>query len=174
MNYPAELEFFGGFGDNNSDDTVYVAFPDTGSVSMGGGESHPYFRFDVVLLTNRRDLLYAGPVLSKLGIWPMLGLQHSCCHSRENGNPETKNRHRGFPASSAGQALLEFIPMKIGAGMTNRKDTNLNARSLKLCRKFQKNSPFLPKMPSIRTAVMLGGNVFIYKESGFLAKATHS
>jgi hypothetical protein len=24
----------------------------------------------------------------------------------------------GFPASSAGQALLEFIPMKIGAGMT--------------------------------------------------------
>jgi hypothetical protein len=25
----------------------------------------------------------------------------------------------GFPASSAGQALLEFIPMKIGAGMTN-------------------------------------------------------
>jgi hypothetical protein len=30
------------------------------------------------------------------------------------GNP-------GFPASSAGQALLEFIPMKIGAGMTTLK-----------------------------------------------------
>ena len=25
----------------------------------------------------------------------------------------------GFPASSAGQALLEFIPMEIGAGMTS-------------------------------------------------------
>jgi hypothetical protein len=36
----------------------------------------------------------------------------------------------GFPASSAGQALLEFIPMKIGTGMTNPKDTNLNLRSL--------------------------------------------
>jgi len=24
----------------------------------------------------------------------------------------------GFPSSSAGQALLEFIPMEIGAGMT--------------------------------------------------------
>jgi hypothetical protein len=27
-------------------------------------------------------------------------------------------RLSGFPASSAGQALLEFIPMEIGAGMT--------------------------------------------------------
>jgi len=29
-------------------------------------------------------------------------------------------KNPGFPASSAGQALLEFIPMKIGAGMTPR------------------------------------------------------
>jgi len=29
----------------------------------------------------------------------MLGLQHSGCHSRENGNPETKNR---YPWISAG------------------------------------------------------------------------
>ncbi len=28
----------------------------------------------------------------------------------------------GFPASSAGQALLEFIPMKIGAGMTEKRN----------------------------------------------------
>jgi len=27
-------------------------------------------------------------------------------------------RLSGFPAPSAGQALLEFIPMEIGAGMT--------------------------------------------------------
>jgi hypothetical protein len=30
----------------------------------------------------------------------------------------TLEKKTGFPASSAGQALLEFIPMKIGAGMT--------------------------------------------------------
>jgi len=63
----------------------------------------------------------------------------------------------GFPASSAGQALLEFIPMKIGTGMTNPKDTNLNLRSLKMCQKFQKNSPFLPRMGLIRTAMILYG-----------------
>ena len=40
-------------------------------------------------------------------------------------------RLSGFPASSAGQALLEFIPMKIGAGMTNQKTTTLNFRNLK-------------------------------------------
>jgi len=37
----------------------------------------------------------------------------------------------GFPASSAGQALLEFIPMKIGAGMTKLKTSNLNFLKLK-------------------------------------------
>jgi hypothetical protein len=37
----------------------------------------------------------------------MLGLQRSGCHSRENGNPETKNRYPWIPAS---------------AGMTNPKD----------------------------------------------------
>jgi hypothetical protein len=30
-------------------------------------------------------------------------------------------KNPGFLASSAGQALLEFIPMKIGAGMTPRE-----------------------------------------------------
>jgi len=39
----------------------------------------------------------------------------------------------GFPASSAGQALLEFIPIEIGAGMTKAKATSLNFRSLKMC-----------------------------------------
>jgi len=32
----------------------------------------------------------------------------------KTGNP-------GFPASSAGQALLEFIPMEIGTGMTEKR-----------------------------------------------------
>jgi len=39
------------------------------------------------------------------------------CHSRESGGPERFEK-TGFPASSAGQALLEFIPVKTGAGMT--------------------------------------------------------
>jgi hypothetical protein len=43
--------------------------------------------------------------------------------------------------------------MKIGAGITNPKDTNLNLRSLKMCQKFQKNSPFLPRIGLIRTAI---------------------
>jgi hypothetical protein len=30
-------------------------------------------------------------------------------------------KNPGFPASSAGQALLEFTPMKIGTGMTPEK-----------------------------------------------------
>ena len=77
-------------------------------------------------------------ILSKLGIWPMVGLQHSGCHSRENGNPETKNRYPWIPAS---------------AGMTNPKDTNLSLRSLKMCQNFQKNSAFLPRMRLIRTAM---------------------
>jgi hypothetical protein len=59
----------------------------------------------------------------------------------------------GFPASSAGQALLEFIPMKIGAGMTNPKNTTLNLRSLKICRKCQANLLFLPRMRLIWTAM---------------------
>jgi hypothetical protein len=83
----------------------------------------------------------------------MFGLQHSGCHSRENGNPETKIDTPGFPASSAGQALLEFIPMKIGAGMTNPKNTTLNLRSLKICRKCQANLPFLPRIRLIWTAM---------------------
>jgi hypothetical protein len=33
-------------------------------------------------------------------------------------------KNLGFPASSAGQALLEFTPMKIGAGMTSLKTTH--------------------------------------------------
>jgi len=61
----------------------------------------------------------------------------------------------GFPASSAGQALLEFIPMKIGAGMTNPKDTSLNLRSLKISQKFRGNSPFLPRRRLIGTAMIL-------------------
>jgi hypothetical protein len=40
----------------------------------------------------------------------MLGLQYSGCHSRENGNPETKNRHPWIPASG---------------GMTNAEATRL-------------------------------------------------
>jgi hypothetical protein len=51
--------------------------------------------------------------------------------------------------------LLEFIPMKIGAGMTNQKNTNLNRKSLKMCQKFQKNSPFYPRMRLIATAMIL-------------------
>jgi len=57
------------------------------------------------------------------------------------------------PKIDAPGFLLEFIPMKIGAGMTNPKDTNLNLRSLKMCQKFQKNSPFLPRIGLIRIAM---------------------
>jgi len=37
------------------------------------------------------------------------------CHSRAGGNPDSFPKKTGF--------LLEFIPMKIGAGMTNRLNT---------------------------------------------------
>ena len=42
------------------------------------------------------------------------GIQACPCENRE---PVSEDH--GFPASSAGQALLEFIPIGIGAGMTN-------------------------------------------------------
>jgi hypothetical protein len=42
------------------------------------------------------------------------GIQTCPCENRE---PVEKT---GFPASSAGQALLEFIPVKTGAGMTSQ------------------------------------------------------
>jgi hypothetical protein len=45
----------------------------------------------------------------------------------------------GFPASSAAQALLEFIPMEIGAGMTNLKTTYLNFKTLRTFGKFEDN-----------------------------------
>jgi hypothetical protein len=35
------------------------------------------------------------------------------CHSRENGNPEPARKNEKYPGF-----LLEFIPVKIGAGMT--------------------------------------------------------
>jgi hypothetical protein len=60
----------------------------------------------------------------------------------------------GFPASSAGQALLKFIPMKIGTGMTNAKATSLNFRSLKMCQNSKENSAFLPGMRLNRTAMV--------------------
>jgi hypothetical protein len=68
----------------------------------------------------------------------MFGLRHSGCHSRENGNPETKNRYPWIPAS---------------AGMTNPKKSTLNLRSLKICRKCQANLPFLGRMRLIWTAM---------------------
>ena len=47
----------------------------------------------------------------------------------------------GFPASSAGQALLEFIPIKIGAGITSFLDALFGAffQKAKLIQKFLKN-----------------------------------
>jgi hypothetical protein len=45
----------------------------------------------------------------------------------------------GFPASSAAQALLEFIPIEIGAGMTNLKTAYLNFRTLRTFGKFEDN-----------------------------------
>jgi hypothetical protein len=49
------------------------------------------------------DLNREGTELTRLGKMPFP------CHSRENGSPE------GLPRTGI---LLEFIPMKIGAGMT--------------------------------------------------------
>jgi hypothetical protein len=47
----------------------------------------------------------------------------------------------GFPASSAGQALLEFIPMEIGAGMTSLSDALFGTffQKAKSTQKFLKN-----------------------------------
>jgi hypothetical protein len=48
------------------------------------------------------------------------------CHSRENGNPEPVKEKSWIPCIKWGQALLEFIPMNIGAGMTTL-DNNLTS-----------------------------------------------
>ncbi len=79
----------------------------------------------------------------------MIGFQCSARHSRENGNPDTKNRYHWIPRIKCGQALLEFIPMKIGAGMTDLKNVNLNLRSSKIFQKSQETPAFFPRMCSI-------------------------
>jgi len=40
----------------------------------------------------------------------MLGLQHSGCHSRENGNPETKNRYPWIPRIKCGAGSAGVYP----------------------------------------------------------------
>jgi hypothetical protein len=63
---------------------------------------------------------------SHIFVIPVLARRSASARRRENGNPDpvpaqAGNQHlkkHGFPASSAGQALLDFIPVKTGAGMT--------------------------------------------------------
>jgi hypothetical protein len=64
----------------------------------------------------------------------------------KTGNQRLKINSSGF--------LLEFIPMKIGAGMTSPKKTNLTFRNLKTPRKCKENCPFSPKMDLIWTVVI--------------------
>ena len=56
------------------------------------------------------QILQVYPLLSKLGIWPTLGLQHSGCHSCENGNPETENRYSWIPRIKCGAGSAGVYP----------------------------------------------------------------
>jgi len=65
--------------------------------------------FQLLVMTDRSQSALFATYHSKLGICPMIASKYLGCHSRQNGNPETKNRNHWIPASAGTTKPDKFL-----------------------------------------------------------------